>query len=357
MDKASWIAQIQTELKDTDIDSFNIKMDDHWEVSPFMHADDIEKTTSIGGQKEQLKWKILEQFDNSAEDHELIMLALKGGCESLMFQLGQILEFPFEKVLKGVFPEMVEFHFESKKMAPIKSNVEHFSQWLVRQGLNGKEIQGSFRIENPHQHQISVEAIIEHSSFVNSIFPKMNSVCWSIQLPGEKDGLTQPLISFLKGIVGYLQKIQSLDALQSILKSSTMKVEIGPNYLMEITRLRALRILWNNILLANGINNEGANIEAHFASKHYQLEAEKNMIIASTMAMSALVGGADSVFILPADGNPTSRDIHRRRIARNIHHLLRSEAHLEKHVDPVQGAYFFEYVVQSIVEKVWAKII
>jgi methylmalonyl-CoA mutase len=357
VDKASWIAQIQTELKDIDIDSFKIKMDDHWEVSPFMHAHDIEKTTSIGGQKEQLKWKILEQFDYSAEDHELIMLALKGGCESLMFQLGQVPELPFEKVLKGVFPEMVEFHFESKKMEPLKSNVEHFSRWLVGQEMNLKEIQGSFRIENPHQHLISVEAIIDHNSFVNSIFPKMNSVCWNIQLPAEKDGLTQPLIGFFKGIVEYLQNIRSLDALQSILKRSVLKVEIGPNYLMEITRLRALRILWKNILLANGINNEEANIEAHFASNHYQEEAEKNMIIASTMAMSALVGGADSVCILPADGNPRSRDIHKRRIARNIHHLLRSEAHLEKHVDPVQGAYFFEYVAQRIVEEVWAKII
>lgn len=356
-DKASWIAQLKKELKDIDIASFNLKMDDEWEVSPFLHADDIEQTTSIRGQKNRLQWRILEQFGSSEEDNVMIMSGLEGGCESLLFQLMQDQAFTIEKVLEGIFPEMIEFHFEAGKMAPLKSTSTHFSRWLISQKVSAKEIQGSFRIENPHQNKITTDEVHAHVSDIESMFPKMNSVCWSMHLPPTNAGIVQPLNKFFHGITRYLQQVESLESLQSIFKRSMLKVDIGPNYLLEIIRLRALRILWNNILLANGIEGKTANIETHFASSHYVIEAEKNMIIATTMAMSAITGGANSVFILPADGIPRSRDTHKRRIARNIHHLLRSESHLEKHVDPVQGAYFFEYVVQKIVEKVWAKLI
>jgi methylmalonyl-CoA mutase len=239
-------------------------------------------------------------------------------------------------------PVLAEFH-------------PQFTKWISDEGCDLSKINGSIRIQNPHKNDVSPEVLLEYSRNIETSLPNMKTICWNLLWSKDEEGLTQSMCTFFSDIIHYLSKIQSQESIQKLLKKSILKVEITSNYIFEIIRLRAIRLLWNNLLLANEINQGPISLEVHFSPQSYFEEPDKNMIVASTMALSAIVGGADSVYILPSDANPESHDKHKRRIARNIHHIFRFECYLEKHLDPVKGAYFFESTVQQLVERVWER--
>jgi methylmalonyl-CoA mutase len=82
------------------------------------------------------------------------------------------------------------------------------------------------------------------------------------------------------------------------------------------------------------------------------------MIRATTQALSAVIGGADRLYVLPSDaytGAPSSDFA--RRIARNVQHLLRLESFLDKTMDPAAGSYYIETLTDQLALKAWDKFV
>jgi methylmalonyl-CoA mutase len=78
-----------------------------------------------------------------------------------------------------------------------------------------------------------------------------------------------------------------------------------------------------------------------------------NLLRTQTEAMSAVLGGADSLTVLPFDAvyeQPTAFAEH---IARNQQALLKEEVHLDKIADPAAGSYYIETLTSSIAEQAW----
>jgi methylmalonyl-CoA mutase len=145
--------------------------------------------------------------------------------------------------------------------------------------------------------------------------------------------------------------------LDTILRDMQLTVSTGTHYFMEIARLRALRWLWAGIVKAYG----GAPEMAAFLRIHavtaswYQtaFDPHSNLLRATTEAMSAIIGGCDSLSIAPFDiaykaGNPFSE-----RIAGNIPLILRHEAYLDQVLDPAGGSYYVESLTQQLAENAW----
>jgi methylmalonyl-CoA mutase len=132
---------------------------------------------------------------------------------------------------------------------------------------------------------------------------------------------------------------------------------IGNNYFMEIAKLRAARLLWAHIVKAFGPkNDEAAKLIAHSETNSYNktfYDPYVNMLRTQTEAMSAVLGGADSITVLPFNaifGNTTDFS---ERIARNQQILLKEEAHLNKVADPGAGSYYIETLTASLAEHAW----
>lgn len=82
-------------------------------------------------------------------------------------------------------------------------------------------------------------------------------------------------------------------------------------------------------------------------------DAYNNILRATTEAMSASVGGADSITVIPFDKPFETNSEFAERIARNIQLVLKEEAHFDHVVDPSGGAYYIEALTQSLAENAW----
>ena len=134
---------------------------------------------------------------------------------------------------------------------------------------------------------------------------------------------------------------------------------IGSDYFTEIAKFRAIRILWTEILNAYkpGLGESvPALIVARTSSFQFTAyDPYVNMLRGTTAAMSAVMGGADFVSVLPFDSEYSTQQELGKRIARNSQLLLRYESFLDKVEDPAAGSYYLEVLTKKLAETAWAK--
>lgn len=135
-------------------------------------------------------------------------------------------------------------------------------------------------------------------------------------------------------------------------------LSIGPSYFTEIAKLRALRRLWATVLHAFGVRPEvAATLRIHATTSSWTqttLDPHTNMLRATTEAMSAVLGGADSISVTPYDSLYAAPNEFSARIARNIPVILREEAYLDRVADPAAGSYFIETLTDQLAREAWA---
>jgi methylmalonyl-CoA mutase len=78
-----------------------------------------------------------------------------------------------------------------------------------------------------------------------------------------------------------------------------------------------------------------------------------NMLRGATQAMSAILGGTDSLIILPFNRPAGNPDPFARRIARNIQIILKEESYLDKVIDPAAGSYYIENITDTLIGGTW----
>ncbi len=136
------------------------------------------------------------------------------------------------------------------------------------------------------------------------------------------------------------------------------ELAIGQNFFMEISKLRAARVLWSNIIDAFGGSEESKKLFIHAKSamiNKTKYDPYVNMLRTTTEAFSAILSGVDSICTTPFDeifGKPTEFS---RRIARNQQIILKEEVKLENVIDPAGGSWFVENLTSRIIDKVWEK--
>ena len=133
---------------------------------------------------------------------------------------------------------------------------------------------------------------------------------------------------------------------------------VGPSYFPEIAKLRALRRLWATLLHAYGLPTElNERLRLHASTSTWTqttLDAHTNLLRHTTEAMSAVLGGADSLSVAPYDGLFADANEASARLARNLPVLLREEAGLGRVHDPAAGSYFLETLTDQFAREAWA---
>ena len=140
---------------------------------------------------------------------------------------------------------------------------------------------------------------------------------------------------------------------------------IGPDFFPEIAKLRAARMLWAEIVKAWGEGDENksrlqgdgaALMHIHAVTGRWNktlFDPYVNMLRTQTEAMSAVLGGAESVTVEPFDSVFRTADGFSERIARNQQLLLMEEAHLGKVADPGAGSYYIEELTAMTAREAW----
>ncbi len=134
---------------------------------------------------------------------------------------------------------------------------------------------------------------------------------------------------------------------------------VGPNYFFEIAKIRALRKLWSNIVAQyNPKKEEAYKIHIHGKTLTINIHSEdpyNNLLRQTTESMSAVIGGVDSLEVVPYEGATKEEKELFSRMAKNIQLMLKEESMLNQVIDPAGGSYYLESLTDEIAQKAWEK--
>ena len=135
-------------------------------------------------------------------------------------------------------------------------------------------------------------------------------------------------------------------------------VSMGANFFMQISKLRAIRPIWAQIIKAFGGSEEVQHIHLHARPAKFFMtvyDPYVNLLRGASQLFSAIAGGVESYENSAFDEPIRKGDEFSRRIARNMQIILREEFGLVQPIDPAGGSWAVESLTKQIKEKVWAE--
>ena len=358
-------AEYRSELKWDTLEGFS--------ALPFYRLEDLSKIPDIPDQAmSKTDWRCCEKIYASdiQEINGAIQRALKGGCDSVQIfcritagdhasggnitgaKIHSQSDFNRLLLLKNTVPEDLRFFFDSGMASPA----------LLSMFLNAPgDLKSAAFLFDPFTY------MAKHGQKPHSveILPQLIS-----QMYGHKnvhslsaDGLfyhragctiVQEVAIVLAIAAEYLAHTNDSER-QKAAESFFARVSAGPLYFPEIAKFRALRRLWKNLLGAYGLSDDlHLYIHAETTPQNKTAtDSHNNMLRVTSEAMSAVMGGVDSLTVVPYDAGFQKPDDFSLRISRNVHHIISGEAHLNKVSDPAAGSYYIEKLTDQIAKEAW----
>ena len=135
---------------------------------------------------------------------------------------------------------------------------------------------------------------------------------------------------------------------------------IGMNFFMEAAKLRAARLLWSRIMAEfEPKDPKSSMLRTHCQTSGVSLQEQdpyNNVIRTAYEAMSAVLGGTQSLHTNALDEAIALPTEFSARIARNTQLILQEETGVTNVVDPLAGSYYVENMTHELAEAAWALI-
>jgi methylmalonyl-CoA mutase len=271
-----------------------------------------------------------------------------------------------KRAFRGVLPDAVSFHFQSGAGGLAIESL--FLAWLAGKSVDATKISGSFNFDplailagsgklptSPEQCYDEMAAAV---SFNSSALPGFSTVGVSA-LPYHCAGASavQELGALLATGLSYLRALGERGiGINEAAKQVRFTLSIGPDFFMEIAKLRAIRPLWARVVRELGGSEEAAVLRTHARTGLYNKTRHDpyvNMLRTTTEALSGVIGGVDSLAVGAFDECLGLPDEFSRRIARNTQVILQEECELTAVVDPAGGSWFIESLTAEVSRKSW----
>ncbi|WP_298843326.1 methylmalonyl-CoA mutase [uncultured Roseobacter sp.] len=135
---------------------------------------------------------------------------------------------------------------------------------------------------------------------------------------------------------------------------------IGMNFFMEAAKLRAARLLWSRIMSEFSPKNPRSSmLRTHCQTSGVSLQEQdpyNNVVRTAYEAMSAVLGGTQSLHTNALDEAIALPTEFSSRIARNTQLILQEETGVTNVVDPLAGSYYVEKLTADLAEAAWKLI-
>ena len=132
---------------------------------------------------------------------------------------------------------------------------------------------------------------------------------------------------------------------------------IGMNHFTEIAKMRAARLLWAKIVKEfNPKNPKSLALRTHCQTSGWSLTEQdpyNNVTRTCIEALSAVLGGTQSLHTNSLDEAIALPSEHAARIARNTQLFIQKETNLTKAIDPWAGSKHVEKLTNEIANKAW----
>ncbi len=135
---------------------------------------------------------------------------------------------------------------------------------------------------------------------------------------------------------------------------------IGMNHFMEIAKMRAARVLWAAMVKQfDPENPKSMALRTHCQTSGWSLTEQdpyNNVARTTIEALSAVLGGTQSLHTNALDEAMTLPTDFSAGIARNTQLILQEETNITKVVDPWGGSHYVEYLTSQLINKAWGHI-
>lgn len=134
----------------------------------------------------------------------------------------------------------------------------------------------------------------------------------------------------------------------------------GTNYFMEVSKLRAARVLWSKIVQTfDPKNPKSMALRTHSQTSGWSLTEQdpfNNVTRTCIEALAAALGHTQSLHTNALDEAIALPTDFSARIARNTQLFLQEETNIVRPADPWGGSYYVETLTKELIEKGWANI-
>ena len=371
-----WRAKIESDLKGADFEKKLIwHTDEGIPVMPFYrseHMDELEYLEQTGTLKPDSEtpngWTICQDINpgkNQLEANSRIISALKGGAQAIVIHLeqaGRVDKSMLDQVLKDVPLAETEILFQGFLGAD--ALYQHYTNLATERAVDPSNLKGSLGAD-PIGKMVYTGIPLATSQALGKLVRKVSESSPGLrvidvngsQIQNAGGSLVEEM-AFTLAMANEYMVLLTNQGIDSSLAAKSMQLSMssGSNYFMEIAKIRATRILWANICGAYGMGEDKNRIPIHTTTSQWNLtlyDPHTNILRGTTEAMSAILGGADYISVLPFDYPYDRSSAFSDRVARNLQILLRDEAYFDRVSDPSAGSYYIENLTDALAKSAW----
>jgi methylmalonyl-CoA mutase len=378
-----WEAKISTDLKGQDYEKALVwRTSEGFNVKPYYREENLADLNYLNtlpgefpftrGTKTKNDWLIRQDIfvQDFQEANKKALDVLGKGVNSLGFYFDCctiVSKNDLGVLLKGIYLDACEINFvcpcEKCNCAEVFIEYVNEGKWDKTKVIASSAINpiGTFILKGKFEEGseelvfVRLKVLIEKTS----ILPKFRIIGVNGKFFGNSgSSIVQELAFSLAQGADYLTRLTETGVkTDDVAQNIKFNLSISNNYFMEIAKLRAARLLWAKIVNAYQPESEDSTkMVIHSETGTYNktiYDPNVNMLRTQTEAMSAVLGGADSILVQSFDFVYKTPSDFSERIARNQQILLKEEAHFDKTVDPAAGSYYIENLTASIAEEAW----
>ena len=255
----------------------------------------------------------------------------------------------------AVIPVLANFIVAGEEQGQKKSDLS---------GTIQNDILKEFMVRNTYIYppEPSMRIVADIIEYTSSEMPKFNSISISgYHMQEAGASLVQELAYTLADGKEYAKKAieKGLD-IDAFAGRLSFFFAIGMNFFMEAAKLRAARLLWHRIMTDLGAKNPRSKmLRTHCQTSGVSLQEQdpyNNVIRTAYEAMSAVLGGTQSLHTNALDEAMALPTDFSARIARNTQLILQEETGVSNVVDPLAGSYYVEKLTADLADAAWRLI-
>ncbi|MBP9068445.1 MAG: hypothetical protein KBG47_02990 [Bacteroidia bacterium] len=347
LSEQQWKEQIIKDLKGVEYGSLTWHTQNGFDVKPFYTGENTENRKPIF---EFSDWDICEPIDVhdvKFANHQALQ-ALKKGASGLVFNINNKIE--TTTLLKNISLEHIYSQFNiSNDALHILTDLKNI--YGKPNAYDGK-LKCFINIDPIHLFAFYGEWHDSQEKDL-SILKQLVHISVNASLYQEA-GCTQVnelafTLAHCNDYFNYLNDSSSLN------KPIHISVSAGGDLFTEIAKLRALRKLIDLLHNAYGRKNElYIHAQTTMLNKS-EKDAYTNLLRSTTEAMSAVIGGANSLSIPGYDQLFNQANEFSSRMAINQQHILKDESYLNKVADMAAGSYYIEQLTDQLAQNAWEK--
>lgn len=376
-----WKEKIVKDLKGADYDKKLVwKTGEGFDAQPFYRSENLATVADLnsfpggfpftrGNKTNSNNWIVRQdiQVENVQSANEKALDIRLKGIDSLGFHLGnQTLSFELiDSLLCNIRADVMELNFNTDFPLELVKIIDELAKKYNR---DLDKIRGSVEFDPIGEYCLSVASQknfdnklsqLEDIVHAGSLLKNFHAITVDGSVfQNSGSGIVSQLAFTLAKGADYLTYLTNKGfEIDELAPNMRFHFSVGSNYFMEIAKFRAARYLWSKIVNVYGLSDAGnAAMFIHCSNSQYNktvYDPYVNMLRTTTETMSSVLGGIDSMTVLPFNAVYERTTVFSERIARNQQLVLKGESYFDKVIDPAAGSYFIENLTNNIIHETW----